>query len=240
MHKMFGLDDLYKFYANQNVNCTFDASKSDLMIVVQVPEVITFSDTYDPTFNMLKTHLMSCHIDENRNRSSISRDVMEEAIPSFYNRPILGYIQEIRNDDGTVSYDFAGHEMVMNENGEVDYKETVVGVIPESCNPQLVYNEEHDKTYLEVDGLIYEDYTKAAAILRDKGECSVSVEISVDKLSYNAKTKIMEINQMHFLGVTILGVSTDESHTKIEPGMEGANITISDFSAASNSFLFDK
>lgn len=42
------------------------------------------------------------------------------------------------------------------------------------------------------------------------------------------------------MGVTILGVTTDERHEKIEPGMEGSNITISDFSAENNSLIFNK
>ena len=130
--------------------------------------------------------------------------------------------------------------MEFDEDGNVEYKEKVVGVIPESCNPKIVHNDEHDKDYLEVDGLIYEDYTHAAEILREKGECNVSVEISVDSLSFDAKTKIMNIDSFHFLGVTILGVTTDDSHQEIDPGMEGANITISDFSAENNSFVFNK
>ena len=165
---------------------------------------------------------------------------MKEAIPSFKNRPILGYIQKIDDGDGNYHYDFAGHEMEFDGDGNIEYKEKVVGVIPESCNPKIVYNEEHDKDYLEIDGFIYEDYTHAAEILRDKGECDVSVEIAVDSLSFDANTKIMNIDQFHFLGVTILGVTTDERHEKIAPGMEGANITISDFSAENNSFVFNK
>ena len=240
LHKMFTLDDLYNFYNSQNKTCVFNSKESNSTIVVQIPEIINFSDDYDPTYNLLPVHLMSCHLLENRNRSSISRKVMNEAIPSFSNRPILGYIQKIDDGDGNFHYDFAGHEMEFDENGNIEYKEKVVGVIPESCNPKIVHNDEHDKDYLEVDGLIYEDYTHAAEILRDKGKCDVSVEIAVDALSFDAKTKIMNIDQFHFLGVTILGVTTDESHEKIEPGMEGSNITISDFSAENNSFIFNK
>ena len=237
---MFTLDDLYEFYNKQNKTCVFNSKESNSTIIVQMPETIKFSDDYDPTYNLLPVHLMSCHLLENRNRSSISRKSMNEAIPSFKNRPILGYIQKIDDGDGNFHYDFAGHEMEFDEDGNIEYKEKVVGVIPESCNPKIVYNNEHDKDYLEVDGLIYEDYTHAAEILRDKGQCDVSIEIAVDALSFDAKTKIMNIDQFHFLGVTILGVTTDESHEKIEPGMEGSNITISDFSAENNSLIFNK
>ena len=92
LHKMFTLDDLYNFYNSQNKTCVFNSKESNSTIVVQIPEIINFSDDYDPTYNLLPVHLMSCHLLENRNRSSISRKVMNEAIPSFSNRPILGYI----------------------------------------------------------------------------------------------------------------------------------------------------
>lgn len=194
MHKMFTLDDLYNFYNNQNKSCVFSSKESNSTIIVQIPEVMSFTDDYDPKYNLLPVHLMSCHLLENNNKSSISRKSMNEAIPSFVNRPILGYIQKIDDEDGNFHYDFAGHEMEFDEDGNIEYKETVVGVIPESCNPKIVHNDEHDKDYLEVDGYIYEDYTHAAEILRRKGKCDVSIEIAVESLSFDAKTKIMNID----------------------------------------------
>ena len=240
LHKMFTLDDLYNFYNSQNKTCIFNSKESNSTIIVQIPEIINFSDDYNPTYNLLPVHLMSCHLLENRNKSSISRKAMNEAIPSFCNRPILGYIQKIDDGDGNYHYDFAGHEMEFDDEGNIEYKEKVVGIIPESCNPKIVYNEEYKKDYLEVDGIIFEDYSHAAEILRDKGKCDVSIEISVDMLSYDSKAKVMNIEQFHFLGVTILGVTTDENHRKIEPGMIGSNITIADFSEENNSIVFNK
>lgn len=239
MQKMFTLEDLYNFYNNQGNSCCFNSHETNSTIIVQIPEKICFSGEYDPKYNLLPVHLLSCHLSENRNHSSISEKTMKEAIPSFYNRPILGYIQKIDDGNGNYHYDFAGHEMELSDDGSVEYKEHVVGIIPESCNPQLVYHEDNDKTYLEIDGYIFEDYTHAAEILREKGICDVSVELAVDQLSYSADTKILNIEQFHFMGVTILGVTTDESHTPIKPGMEGSNITIEDFSVENNSLTFN-
>lgn len=240
MHKLFTLDDLYDFYSKQGKTCNFSSNESNSTIIVHVRDKMKFSSDYDPTFNLLPTHLKSCHLFENRNQSSISESAMKEAIPSFYNRPILGYIQKIEKEDGTFEYDFAGHEMTVDDEGNLEYLEAVVGVIPESCKPELVYDEDKDKTYLEVNGYIYEDYTHAADILRRKGECDVSVEIAVDELSYSADTKVLNIDKFHFMGVTILGVTTNENHQKVSPGMDGANITIADFSAENNSLTFNR
>ena len=199
--KLLTLDNLYTYFESRNEDVLFSSAKEKVSIVVQVDEILTFASDYVAQDGLLKTHLKSCHILENRNHSNISKETMEEAIPSFYNRPILGFIHQL--SDG--SYDFAGHEMIVNEDS-IEYEEVPVGVIPESCNAQLVYDEKEDKTYLEVDGYIYEGYSKAADILRDKGGNSkVSVELSIDELSYSAKDKVLNIDKFHFNGVTILG-----------------------------------
>ena len=231
MKKLLTLDDLYNFYLKENANFSFNSNDCGESIVVHINEKMSFDSEYDPQFGLLKTHLKSCHLYRNRNASSISEESMLQAIPSFYNRPILGKIHQL--SDG--SYDFAGHEMTIDKDGNIEYQEIPVGVIPESCNAKLVYDEEKDKTYLEVDGYIFEEYTKAADILREKGECKVSVEIAVEEMSYSAKDKVLNIEKFHFLGVTILGCTDDEEERPIEEGMYGSNITISDFSEQKNS-----
>jgi hypothetical protein len=88
----------------------------------------------------------------------------------------------------------------------------------------MKFDEEKKKNYVEVDGYIYEKYTKAADILRREGKCNVSVEMEVNEMSYNAKTHILDITDFTFSGVTILG--RFEDGTEVQPGMAGSNITI--------------
>ena len=232
--KLLTLQDLEQFYSTRKKSFHFSASEDAEAIVVQVPGTITFSeDDYDPTLGLLPVHLQSCHIEDNRNKSSISEDSMTQAIPSIYNRPILGYIHKL--SDG--SYDFAGHEMFINDDGDVEYEEIAVGTIPESCNAQLVYDEEKEKTYLEVDGFVYEEYTRAADILRTKKQSKVSVELSLLDFSYDAKSRHLNIDKFYFSGVTILGVTRDGNETPIEEGMYGSNIKLKDFSVENNSLF---
>lgn len=233
MIKLFTLDDLYEFFVDQGKSFSYNSQKDKAEIYVQIPNTMTFDSDYDPTSNLLMTHLRSCHINTNRNSSSIPQEAMEQAIPSFYNRPILGYIHQL--SDG--SYDFAGHEMTIDNDGKIEYQEIPIGHIPESCNAKLVYDEEKDKTYLELDGVIYEDYTRAADILREKKESKVSVEICVEEMSYSAKERVLVIEKFRFNGVTILGKSID-TEEPISEGMEGSNITLADFSREKNS-IFD-
>ena len=175
-------------------------------------------------------YLQACHIDENINGSNINEAVMTAALPSFSNRPILGYIHEV---DGR--YEFYGHNMHLDEDGNVIYDEIPIGIIPESCEAKLVYDESKDKTYVEVKGYIFEEYTKAAEILEREEECSVSVELSIRELSYDAKNKYLNIEDFFFSGVTILG-KTDSGET-VKPGMSGSNIKLADFSKQNNSMF---
>ena len=162
---------------------------------------------------------------------------MEKALPSFSNRPILGYIHQLK--DGT--WDFYSHnmEVIADENeadgARVEYLESPIGIIPESCNAHLEYDEESDVYRTCVNGFIFEEYTKAAAIIRAKGIASVSVELAINDMSFNSDDGYLSINDFYFMGVTVLG--RDEDGNIVEPGMAGSNITLGSFSAENNSML---
>lgn len=231
--RLLFIEDLYDFYANTYKRSTrFDASKTGSPIVVQVHGKVNFEETNKDTEGLLPVHLQACHTNLNINGSNISESVMTSALPSFSNRPILGYIHNVNGQD-----EFYSHNMHEDEDGNIVYDEVPVGIVPESCNAQLVYDEEKGKTYCEVDGYIFEEYSKAAEILQREGECSVSVELSIRSLSYNAKEKYLDIEDFFFSGVTILG-KTPNGDT-VMPGMEKSNIKLADFSEKNNS-LFAK
>ncbi len=157
---------------------------------------------------------------------------MTAALPSFRNKPILGYIHEVNGQP-----EFYGHNIHEDKNGDTVYDEIPVGTVPESCNATLVYDAEKGRKYVEIDGYIYEEYSKAAEILQREGECAVSVELTIKSFSYNAKEKFLDIEDFYFSGVTILG--KDEYGNEVKPGMSGSNIRLKDFRAENNS-LFTK
>lgn len=199
------------------------------MLMVHVPgefkEENSMKFSSDDTEGLLPVTLQSCHIYENRNGSYISKSTMQNALSSFSNKPILGHI--IQKDDG--SYDFDSHNMEMvddpwNEGEQrVHYIEQPIGIVPESCNARLEYDKEKKKTYVVVDGWIFEDYGNGAAeIIKEKGGTKVSVELGVKEFSYNSKKKRLEIEEFVFMGVTALGEHVGE-------GMLGSNMQLSDF-----------
>ena len=236
--RLLYLEDLYDFYSTKYKRSThFSSQESGEPLIVQVHGKINFEESDKNKDGLLPVHLQACHTNLNVNNSNIEESVMTSALPSFSNRPILGYIHKVvtdENPDG--QWEFYGHNC-HEENGELVYDEVPIGIIPESCNAQLVYDKEKNKTYCEVDGYIFEEYSRAAEILQREGECAVSVELSIRELSYDGKLKCLNIEDFWFSGVTILG--KNEYGDTIKPGMTGSNIKLADFSADNNS-LFAK
>ena len=237
--RLLYIEDLYDFYSNKYKRSTkFSAEKTGEPLVVQVHGRVNFDESDKNKDGLLPVHLQSCHTDLNVNGSNIESSVMEAALPSFSNRPILGYIHKVITDENPEGqWEFYSHNMHEDENGDVVYDEYPIGIIPESCNAQLVYDEEKKKTYCEVDGYIFEEYSKAAEILQREEECSVSVELSIRELSYDAKQKFLNIEDFWFSGVTILGKTPQGNEVK--PGMTGSNIKLTDFSSKNNSLFED-
>ena len=237
--RLLYIEDLYNFYSTKYKRSThFSSEKSGEPIVVQVHGKINFEESDKNKDGLMPVHLQACHTNLNVNNSNIEETVMTSALPSFSNRPILGYIHKVVTDENPEGqWEFYGHNMHEDENGELVYDEVPIGIIPESCNAQLVYDEKKGKTYCEVDGYIFEEYSRAAEILQREGECAVSVELSIRELSYDGKLKCLNIEDFWFSGVTILG--KNERGNTIKPGMAGSNIKLSDFNADNNS-LFAK
>ena len=231
--KLLTLDDLYRFYSTKKKSMKFDSSKSGEPIVVQVAGNMTF-ERDETTEGLTAVTLQACHTEKNLNSSSISFDTMQnKMLPTFKNRPILGYIHNVNGEP-----QFYGHNMhIDEETDELVYDEVAVGIIPETNNARLEYDSKEDRYNVIVDGYIFDDYTKATQILEREQECSVSVEIAVKTMSYDVKSKVLNIEDGYFSGVTILGM--DENGNIVKPGMAGSNIKLKDFAESNNSIFSD-
>lgn len=231
--KLLTLDDLYRFYSTKKKSMKFDSSKSGEPIVVQVEGKMTFEQD-ETTEGLTAVTLQACHTEKNLNSSSISFDTMQnKMLPTFKNRPILGYIHDVNGEP-----QFYGHNMhIDEETDELIYDEVAVGIIPETNNARLEYDSKEDRYNVIVDGYIFDDYTKATQILEREQECSVSVEIAVKTMSYDVKSKVLNIEDGYFSGVTILGM--DENGNTVKPGMAGSNIRLKDFAESNNSIFSD-
>lgn len=231
--RLLTLDDLCEYYSHRKKSMKFSSEESGEPIVVQIAGTLKFEDSSDLTAGLTPVRLQACHTERNLNRSSISYEVMhDKLLPTFKNRPILGYIHDV---DGVPQ--FYGHN-AHEEDGEIVYDEIAVGNIPETNNAELVYDEENDRYNVMIDGYLYDEYTKATEIVKREEECPCSVEISIKSMSFNAKDHTLIIEDGYFSGVAILGY--DNNGNKVQPGMAGSNVKLKDFSMSNNSTVKDK
>ena len=190
--KIMTLDNLYKFFVEQNQSFNFSVKESGQPIVVTSNG--HFAEEQDDMPGMLKLKLKNCHIDTNRNGSHISKENMEKAMPTLKYRPILAYIHEL--PDGTKDFYAHNVEFEEDENGDMQvvYLEKQVGCFT-ADDPWLEYDEEMDKTYVMAYAVIPEEYTEAADIVRRKNGTKVSTELVINELSYNAKEKYLDLTK---------------------------------------------
>ena len=233
------IDAFYDYLVKQGNSVKF--SKDDFVggsfVAVGLEGTLSFSQDTSKD-GLVKTHLKAAHVGKNKNHSQITYSSMKKNLKSIKNRPILAYIHQLEVD-GEQKNVFGWHAMHEGDNGEIVYDEIPVGHVPTDAKPELVYDADKDKEYIETDAYLYESYTKAPEILMDAdGQCPVSVEIDVYDFSYDAKEKILNIDNFVFKGITILGYYEDGS--TVEPAMEGANISLLNFNVDNTTFEIDQ
>ena len=224
--KIMTLDNLYQFFVQQNQTVKFNANESGSPIVVTTNGYFS-NDSTDDMPGMMKLKFKVCHTDTNRNGSHISQANMEKAMPTLKYRPILAHIHEL--EDGTKDFYAHNIEIIENENGEEEivYTEKQVGCFT-ADDPWLEYDKDMDKTYVMAYGVVPEEYTETADIIRRKNGTKVSCELVINELSYNAKEKYLDLVDFYFGGVTLLGC--DEDGNEIGEGMLGSRAyDIADF-----------
>ena len=219
--RLMTLSDLYNFYATQGKTQKFNCKKSGSPIAVQVEGTLNFSKS-DAMEGLYPTRVQMNFVGDNLNGSRIEMKAQKSALSSSKFRPLLAYIHDV---DGEPQ--FYGHNMHVDEEGELVYDEQPVGVIAEEAH--IEHDDEYDKDYAVANGYIWEEYSKAAYILERDQKCDVSVELSIRSLSYNAKDKILVLEDFYYSGCSILGY--DEDGKKVKPAMPGSNISLADFSS---------
>lgn len=226
-NRLLTLGDLYEYFEKQGKDVSFGLSEDNkVTFAVQIPGKAVFEDT--GADGLTKCHIKACHTQDNKNHIFFADDVMNDALSSFKTRPILANIREV---DGQL--EFGGHDFTEEKDldtGEVKriYKEIPIGVTSSIDEPYMEYDAEKDKTYVHVNGYLFDDYNEAKSIIeREGGSSDVSMEINIEQLSYNAVKHSMDVQKFRNTGITVLGVTEDGD--EIDPAMVGADITLADF-----------
>lgn len=184
----------------------------------------------DEEFNderFMRVRVAAMHTGINRNNSRFSKECIEKAKDTFANIPILADVQMFTDENGKQVIDYRGHSMhieddAFNENEKrMIYDEKVVGLVPETNNFELIYDEESKEYYVWVDALLYREYGNYACdVLESRGgKTDVSMEIGCADLSYSSTDKCLDVGEMMACGLTLLGAD-------VTPGMAKAHAEV--------------
>ena len=231
------IDDLVKFCEEQKF-AKFSSNETGYKLAVKVPTTFESEDSVDENHRgMKKVKIKIFHTGVNRNKSRVSKETAERAMKTIPDRPVLAAIHQL--DDG--SWDFEGHEMKTIRNEETGEDETVhiesqVGSF--SSEPAFwEHDDKLDKDFVCAYAYIAEDYTRTTSILEEKNGTKNSCELVIEELSYDAKEKVLDLDDFYINASTFLGSRADG--TEIAEGMEGSRADIINFSEAHNSVLID-
>lgn len=229
-YKPLTIDDLYNYCSSKMKNMNFSSKNDDSNLVVQINGTMNFEED-NHTEGLIPVFLKACHDGKNLNKCRISIDALKNALPSLSNRPILGFIR--KTEDG--EYNFAGHEIQVDDSGNLIYEEVPVGIINQSAERYIQKDQDNGRNYVFVSGYLFQEYSKAPEIIKKKEFCPVSVELTIKKATYSASEDILDLEDFFFSGVTILGI--DDNGLEVYPAMEGSNIRLSDFKKQNNSIF---
>lgn len=170
----------------------------------------------------------------NRNNSWFTPESMAAALPSFINKPILGYFE---------NGDFVSHngEWGYDSETELDYWDTlgtkgerVLGLIRESDAVRVVQDPKDGLSWITFTCALWTQYSfrqvkrliKDAKRAQKRGGAAKNISVEVDITDYEMLPNgVMKINAFNLVGVTILGSRNGQP---VEPGIENAELSVVD------------
>ena len=225
--RLLTLDDLCEYYSHRKKSMKFSSEESGEPIVVQVAGTLKFEDSNNLTAGLTPVRLQACHTEKNLNKSSISYETMhDKLLPTFKNRPILGYIHDV---DGVPQ--FYGHN-AHEEDGEIVY-DIIDGYLYDEYTKatEIVKREEECPCSVEISiksmsfdakdhTLVIEDgYFSGVAILGydDNGN-----KVQPGMAGSNVKLKDFSMSNN-----SILNELSNDEHSKLIETLDNLNTTLS-------------
>lgn len=184
-----------------------------------IPVKFDVAEQVDDRFTKVKITLMNIGL--NKNRSIFSKEVIESALDTLKNCPILGFIEE--NSDGEI--DFSDHRStIKKQNGawKIIYRCQAVGLIPEDHGATFETITDESGNEIEVltcTGLIWRKWDDVNDILERDKKKSQSIEISENFSGHWNENGEWVFESFSFYGATILG-------SDYTPAMHGAQVEV--------------
>lgn len=170
--------------------------------------------------------ILLCYHGNNRNMTSMSKEVIESALPSLYGIPIIG--EYIYLNDGSQDFGSHGGKIIISDKG-IKFEDTTkpYGFVTKDAvdNAKWVTITEKDgftqHEYLELKGcIVWQERYEEVASLLDKNY-GQSMEIAINSYEYD-KDGYCVIKDMTFSAACILGTNPDG--TDVIPCFESACI----------------
>lgn len=167
----------------------------------------------------------------NANNTWFTPESLEDAIPSFYNKPILGYFE---------NGDFVSHNGKWSEDSELGLQywdtlgtkgERILGLIRSEDTVEVV-QDEYGLSWINLTCALWTQYSykQVKRLLKDAkrsqkfGGPTKAVSVEVDILDYDMLPNgVMKINKFNLVGITILG---SQDGREVLPGIEGAELSV--------------
>ena len=174
----------------------------------------------------------------NRNMSWFTPEAMEKALPTFYNKPILGCFN---------NGDFESHNGSWEKDGETGMSywdtlgskgERILGLIRSEDEVKIV--EENGLEWITLTCALWTQYSfkQVKRLLKDairsqkEGGPTKNISVEIDVLDYDELPNgVMKINDFKLVGITILG---SRNGKKVEPGIEDAELSVLDMVGTDN------
>lgn len=220
--KILTVEDLLAF-CEQNKLYSFDSHDTGKEIVVEIPATFESEEEEDNKHveGLAPFKSKAFHDHVNLNGSNIEEETFEDELPSAHFRPILANV--VKTEDGEL--DFGAHDFhVEEEDGEkkIVYDERPIGVINGDLTT-IEYDEDAKVNRAILQGYLFAEYcSDEMAILERRGTVDCSVELSVRKMSYDAKNKVINLDSYYVSGLTLLGAEH-------QPGMAGSDFGLVEF-----------
>ena len=178
--------------------------KIDKFVPVMFQKINTY-EAEDTRFLKVKIWLM--HTEENLNGSYFDKSVVEAAIPSLANTPILAYVENNSEEES----DFSDHRMVLvKKEGKYDikYMGQAIGVIPQDNNAQFekrVCDDGIEREFLTVDGLVWTKFDDPIEIFNRDTEKAQSMELHDNYEGEWGEDGLFHFTKFSFYGACALG-----------------------------------
>lgn len=153
----------------------------------------------------------------NRNKSYFTEDSMKNAIPTFYEKPILGSFSAFKDDFGGHDNRLVSDEYGVHEDHVGGRYEVPLGLVRSKDRVELI--EKDGLKWISLSAALWVNYSyrQVKKLLKSKGK-KVSVEVEVTK-SHIDNDGIEVIDEFSLMGITILGSDYTEA-------IPNANISI--------------